>query len=73
MDLQRDAEMEALVFGQAASIDQLLNMLRGLDPQKDNLADNDELQVSHMESHEAKNLNLIPRNYIDKEWACGPK
>ena len=33
------------MFSQAGNIDKLLAMLRGLDPQKDNLADNDELQV----------------------------
>lgn len=37
--------MEMDVFTQAPSIDKLLTMLRGLDPLKDNLADNDELQV----------------------------
>lgn len=38
--------MEVDVFSQAPNIDRLLSLLRGLDPVKDNLADNDELQVS---------------------------
>lgn len=44
-DIAREVQMETDVFSQAPSIDRLLTMLRGLDPQKDNLADNDELQV----------------------------
>jgi signal transducing adaptor molecule len=32
------------VFSQAANVDQLLTMLRTLDPAKDNLADNEEIQ-----------------------------
>lgn len=33
------------MFAEAANIDKLLTMLRGLDPAKDNLADNEEIQV----------------------------
>ena len=33
------------MFAQAANVEKLLNMLRGLDPAKDNLADNEEIQV----------------------------
>ena len=44
-ELAREAEQEAAVFAQAANIDKLINMLRGLDPAKDNLADNEEIQV----------------------------
>lgn len=44
-DLAREAEQEAAVFTQAANIDKLISMLRGLDPAKDNLADNEEIQV----------------------------
>lgn len=32
------------MFSQAANVDQLLTMLRTLDPAKDNLADNEEIQ-----------------------------
>lgn len=45
-ELAREAEQEATVFAQSASIDKLVSMLRGLDPAKDNLADNEEIQVS---------------------------
>lgn len=38
--------MEAAVFAQAANIDRLLSMLRKIDPAKDNLADNEEIQVN---------------------------
>jgi len=46
-EIAREAEHEAAVFAQAANIDKLLSMLRGLDPAKDNLADNEEIQVCH--------------------------
>jgi len=39
-----EAQQEAGVFAQAANVDRLLNMLRNLDPAKDNLADNEEIQ-----------------------------
>ena len=45
-EIAKEAEHEAAVFAQAANIDKLLSMLRGLDPAKDNLADNEEIQVS---------------------------
>lgn len=45
-EIAKEAEQEAAVFAQAANIDKLLSMLRGLDPAKDNLADDDEIQVS---------------------------
>lgn len=44
-DLAREAEQEAAVFSQAANIDRLLTLLRNFDIKKDNLADNDEIQV----------------------------
>ena len=40
----REAQAEAAIFAQAAAIDQLLEMLKGVDPVKDNLADNEEIQ-----------------------------
>jgi len=46
-DLQREAEMEAKIFAQANNIDRLLSKLRGLDPARDNLAEDEELQVSN--------------------------
>jgi len=39
-----EAQQEAGVFAQAANVDRLLIMLRNLDPAKDNLADNEEIQ-----------------------------
>lgn len=45
-ELAREAEQEATVFSQAANVDRLLTLLRGMDPAKDNLADNEEIQVS---------------------------
>lgn len=37
--------MEAQLFAQSASIDKLLSMMRSLDTQKENLAENEELLV----------------------------
>jgi signal transducing adaptor molecule len=45
-ELAKEAEQEAAVFSQAVNVEKLLNMLRALDPVKDNLADNEEIQVS---------------------------
>ena len=45
-ELAKEAEREAAVFSQAANVDRLLTMLRQMDPAKDNLADNEEIQVS---------------------------
>jgi len=44
-ELAKEAEQEAAVFSQAVNVEKLLNMLRALDPAKDNLADNEEIQV----------------------------
>ncbi|OCH96406.1 hypothetical protein OBBRIDRAFT_718848 [Obba rivulosa] len=43
-ELVKEVEQEAAVFGQAANVDRLLTMLRAMDPVKDNLADNEEIQ-----------------------------
>jgi signal transducing adaptor molecule len=43
-ELAADAQQEAAVFAQAANVDRLLTMLRTLDPAKDNLADDEEIQ-----------------------------
>ena len=43
--IAQEAEMEAQLFAQSASIDKLLNMMRSLDTQKENLAENEELLV----------------------------
>jgi signal transducing adaptor molecule len=44
-ELAKEAEQEASVFSQAMNVEKLLNMLRALDPAKDNLADDEEIQV----------------------------
>lgn len=49
-ELQREAQMEARIFSQAADIDRLLSKLRSLDPARDNLADDDELQELYQKS-----------------------
>ncbi|CDO72078.1 hypothetical protein BN946_scf184962.g21 [Trametes cinnabarina] len=43
-EIAREAEQEAQVFAQAANVDRLLTMLRNMDPARDNLADNEEIQ-----------------------------
>lgn len=43
-EITREAQQEAHIFSQAAAIDQLLEMLKKVDPVKDNLADNEEIQ-----------------------------
>lgn len=58
-DIQREAELEARIFAQANNIDKLLMKLRGLDATTDNLAEDDELQVSFFESFISPFL-LIP-------------
>lgn len=45
VELAKEAEQEAAVFAQAVNVEKLLNMLRSFDPNRDNLADNEEIQV----------------------------
>ena len=49
-ELGREAEQEAAVFAQAVNVEKLLTMLRQLDPSKDNLADNEEIQELYRSS-----------------------
>lgn len=49
-DVQREAELEARIFAQANNIDRLLSKLRGLDPARDNLAEDEELQDLYQSS-----------------------
>ena len=44
-ELAKEAEKEAAVFSQAVDVDRLLTLLKAMDPSKDNLADNEEIQV----------------------------
>lgn len=43
--LAQEAENEAALFAQSASIDKLLNMMRSLEGQSENLAENEDLLV----------------------------
>ncbi|PWN21939.1 hypothetical protein BCV69DRAFT_311637 [Microstroma glucosiphilum] len=43
-EIQREAEQEARIFAQAHDIDRLLGRLRSLDPARESLADDEELQ-----------------------------
>ncbi|UZJ56070.1 hypothetical protein CBS101457_005390 [Exobasidium rhododendri] len=65
-DLQREAEMEAKIFAQANNIDRLLSKLRGLDPARDNLAEDEELQELYQSSlsMRPKIVRLIDRYNI---------
>ncbi|KAN0062605.1 hypothetical protein ACQY0O_005138 [Thecaphora frezii] len=49
-EMQREAEMEARIFSQAANIDRLLSKLRSLDPARDNLTEDEELQELYQTS-----------------------
>ncbi|KNZ77254.1 Class E vacuolar protein-sorting machinery protein HSE1 [Termitomyces sp. J132] len=49
-ELAKEAEQEAAVFAQAVNVEKLLNLLRALDPAKDNLADNEEIQELYRSS-----------------------
>lgn len=68
-DIAREAEQEAAVFAQAANIDKLLTMLRGLDPDRDNLADNEEIQVS-VDVRVLMEVLTVSRNYTVRAWRC---
>ena len=54
------------MFSQAANVDRLLTMLRNMDPARDNLADNEEIQVC-LVNPIGRNpvLTGICRNYTD--------
>ena len=69
-ELAKEAEREAAVFSQAANVDRLLTMLRSLDPAKDNLADNEEIQVllSNTEYYRIAYSSWNRRNCTDPAW-----
>ena len=50
VELAAEAQQEFAVFSQSANVDRLLTMLRSLDPAKDNLADNEEIQELYRSS-----------------------
>ena len=44
-DIAREAELEAAIFAEGRNIDQLLEMLAGLDPTSDSVTENEHIQV----------------------------
>lgn len=71
-ELAKEAEQEAAVFSQAVNVEKLLNMLRALDPAKDNLADNEEIQVRVLAIIYISVIAdyYVNRNCIDQVWLC---
>lgn len=70
-ELAKEAEQEAAVFSQAVNVEKLLNMLRALDPAKDNLADNEEIQVHILAIVSIVIVDYcLDRNCIDQVWLC---
>jgi len=58
-EIAKDAEQEAGVFSQAANVDRLLTMLKSLDAAKENIADDEEIQVRiscSVDEHEFNSL-----------------
>ena len=70
-ELAAEAQAESNVFAQAANIDRLLSMLRQIDPAKDNLADNEEIQELYRSSVllRPKIVKLIDK-YSQKRGMC---
>ena len=64
-DLAKEAEQEAAVFSKAADVDKLLNMLKEIDPTKDNLADNEEIQVCTSQCDREFGVKTLCRSCID--------
>ena len=63
-ELAREMEQEAAVFSKAADVDKLLNMLKETDPTKDNLADNEEIQVCTPRCDQGFGLRPPYRSFI---------
>ena len=74
-ELAKEAEQEAAVFAQAMNVEKLLNMLRALDPAKDNLADDEDIQVGIIIFlcflYVANTRSF--RSFIDLVWLFGPR
>ena len=73
VELAKEAEQEAAVFSQAVNVEKLLNMLRALDPVKDNLADNEEIQVSLTFRQVESWCNLRVQELYRSSMALRPK
>lgn len=72
VELAREAEQEAAVFAQAANVDRLLTMLRAVDASRENLADNEEIQVRESWNCPCVGiLSCLGRNYIVLVCLCG--
>ena len=52
------------MFSKAADVDRLLNMLKDIDPAKDNLADNEEIQVCICWRDGGRGAETLSRSYI---------
>ena len=70
-ELAHEAEQEAAVFAQAVHVEKLLSLLRAFDPAKDNLADNEEIQVRDSVFHQDPSVESNDRNYIGQAWDSG--
>ena len=64
-ELAREVEQEAAVFSKAADVDKLLNMLKEIDPGKDNLADDEEIQVCTSQCDRESGVKTFYRSCID--------
>lgn len=53
------------MFSKAADVDKLLTMLKEIDPAKDNLADNEEIQVCISLPNRELGIKTLYRNCID--------
>lgn len=62
--------MESSLFAQSASIDKLLHMMRTIDTQSENVAENEELLVRSIILLLSLTLTSLAfnRNYINKVW-----
>ena len=63
-ELAREAEQEAAVFSKAADVDKLLGMLKDIDPVRDNLADNEEIQVCASQYTQRRGAKPLCRSCI---------
>jgi len=70
-ELAHEAEQEAAVFAQAVHVEKLLSLLRAFDPAKDNLADNEEIQVRNPVFHQGPSIKSNDRSYIGQAWGSG--
>lgn len=60
-DANKEAQLEAQLFAQAGAIDNLLKMIRSLEGSNQDIADNDELQVSKPAAY---NLSCADRRTV---------